>query len=128
MSKRLAIRLGVVGVVLTLAVIIAVFKVRGKRRYSPSCQRAVAATAPWTELSLPGGGRVCASDERRIEIQHLSGRRPDWESAYGSALTAAGFARDRCTDASCTFRRGDKDKVTLQVIQTSKWNTVIVRK
>lgn len=101
---------------------------KSKKRYSPSCQRAVALTAPWDALSLPtGGGRVCASDAARAELQYLSGNRTSWEKQFEDALVAAGFAKDRCTAQSCTFKRGD-EKATVQVIETKRWNTVIVRR
>jgi hypothetical protein len=99
-----------------------------KSRYSPSCKSSVALTAPWTELALPtGDGRVCTSDAKRVEMQYLTKHAPEWEKAYADALVKAGYAKDRCTQQSCTFVKAD-DKVTVQVIETRSWITVIARK
>lgn len=99
-----------------------------KDKYSPSCKRGVSLTAPWTDLKLPlEEGRVCVSDDKRAEMQYLTQHRPEWEQAYEKALVAAGYAKDRCNDMSCTYKK-DADKVTVQVIENKSWITVIVRK
>jgi hypothetical protein len=99
-----------------------------KQSWSPGCQKAQAMTAPWTELSLPvGNGRVCESDDKRVELQYLEGDRPGWEQKYDEAMVAAGLVKDRCSDASCTYKKDDF-KATVQVIQAKKWVTVIVRR
>jgi hypothetical protein len=101
---------------------------KSKQRYAPSCQRAVAMTAPWDGYALPtGGGRVCSSDPARLQVQYLSGDRASWETSYAAALTAGGFTKDRCTGESCTFKRGD-EKATVHVMQAPRWVTVVVRR
>jgi hypothetical protein len=101
---------------------------KAKKKYSPSCQRSTTLTAPWDGYALPtSGGRVCSSDQARAEMQYLSGDRASWEKSYETALVAAGFAKDRCTNQSCTFKRGD-EKATVQVIEAKKWVTVVVRR
>jgi len=99
-----------------------------KQRYSPSCQRAVSLASPWDGYQLPvDGGRVCASDSSRSELQFLTGDRPGYESKFENALVAAGFTKDKCTSQSCAFAR-DGERAVVQVIQSQRWVTVIVRK
>lgn len=101
-----------------------------KPRYSPSCQSAVAITAPWDALALPlESGRVCASDAKRAELQYLSGDRAGWEGKFEAALVAAGYTKSNCSSQSCTFDRADGagERLAVQVIPTSKWVSVIVR-
>lgn len=99
-----------------------------KPTWSPGCKKPAQLTAPWTELALPiGDGRVCESDDRRAELQYLDGDRPSWEQRYEETMLAAGFTKDRCSDASCTYVK-DGFKATVQVIQATRWVTVIVRK
>jgi hypothetical protein len=99
-----------------------------KQRYSPSCQRAVSLASPWDGYKLPvDGGRVCASDDKRSELQFLTGDRPGYETKFADALVAAGFTKDKCTSQSCTFEKG-AERAVVQVIQTQRWITVIIRK
>ena len=99
-----------------------------KKRYSPSCDRSVTLTAPWDGYQLPtSGGRVCSSDASRAELQFLSGDRAGWERKFEEALLAAGFAKDKCSSQSCTFKR-DGERAVVQVVQTKRWVTVFVRK
>jgi hypothetical protein len=118
-------------IIVTTALALAALTATGckaKKKYSPSCQRSTSLTAPWDGYGLPtSGGRVCASDQARAELQYLSGDRTSWEKSYETALLAAGFAKDRCTSQSCTFKRGE-EKATVQVIEAKKWVTVVVRR
>jgi hypothetical protein len=99
-----------------------------KERYSPGCQRAVSLASPWDGYKLPvEGGRVCASDASRTELQFLSGDRPGYETKFETALVAAGFTKDKCTSQSCAFERAD-ERAVVQVIQAQRWVTVIVRR
>lgn len=110
-----------------LALALALTGCKTKSRYSPSCKSGVALTTPWTELALPiDEGRVCASDAKRAEMQYLTKHRPEWEKAYEDALVKAGYAKDKCTDQSCSFTKAG-DKLNVQVIETKSWITVIVR-
>jgi hypothetical protein len=99
-----------------------------KQRYSPSCQRSVSLATPWDGYKLPvDGGRVCASDDKRTEVQFLTGDRPGYETKFADALVAAGFTKDKCTSQSCAFEKG-AERAVVQVIQTQRWITVIIRK
>jgi hypothetical protein len=101
---------------------------RTKEKYSSSCKRGHSLTPPWSELGLPvAEGRVCESDDQRAEVQYLVKHKPEWEAAYAQALTTAGYAKGRCSDASCTFSKGT-DKATVQVIENKTWITVIIRR
>lgn len=99
-----------------------------KKRYSPSCQRAVTLSSPWDGYGLPtDGGRVCSSETARAELQYLSGDRPGWEKKFESALLASGFTKDKCSSQSCNYLRG-AERAVVQVIETKRWVTVVVRK
>ncbi len=97
-------------------------------RYSPTCKSSRLLTSPWSSLELPiATGRVCNSTSSRAEIQYVTRHKSHYEDIYAEALTAAGYVKDRCSDLSCTYKNGG-DKVTVQVIETRNWVTVIARK
>jgi hypothetical protein len=113
---------------LAVAVTLAAGACKKAPRYSPNCRRAAALTAPWDQLGLPiAGGRVCSSDASRAELQFLTGDRPAWEARFAEAMTTAGYAKDRCSAQSCSFVR-DGARASVQVIASSRWVTVIVRR
>ena len=97
-------------------------------RFSPTCKYSHVLTSPWRALELPiAGGRVCNSTSSRAEVQYVTKHKSHYETSYDEALTAAGYVKDRCSDLSCTYKNGS-DKVTVQVIETRNWVTVIARK
>lgn len=101
---------------------------KSKKGYSADCKRGVSLTAPWSELALPtGDGRVCSSDAKQAKVQYLTKHEADWEAAYDQALVAAGFTKDKCTDLSCTYKRGD-EKVTVQGFEGKMWNSITIRR
>jgi hypothetical protein len=98
-----------------------------KPNYGPGCDAAVALVSPFAEMGLPvAEGRVCKSEAKVTEVRYLSGAKADYEASFEQGLTGAGYAKEKCRELACDFKKGDQ-KVTVQVMESKLWRTVVVR-
>ena len=105
-----------------------------KTKFGAGCEKSTALTSPWTELSLPideKETRVCESSADSAKLRSYAWTKTsDAQSAFESALTSGGWAKDRCGDKACYY---DKDGYQIAVqpaefkIKKKKLVTVMLR-
>jgi len=91
-----------------------------KTHYSSDCTRAVPLAQPWDTMKLPldGNSRVCSSNDLKTDVEHLDGDRAGWEGRYDQAMTALGYAKERCSSTSCSYTKAG-ERVSVQVNQVA---------
>jgi hypothetical protein len=117
-----------------LAALVATATACGRTSFGHGCEKAVELTAPWTDLKLPldeKQARVCESSAQEVKIRSYAWTKPDEaQTAFEQALSAAGYAKDRCTGAACHYK---KDGQTVSVhpmdfkVKNKKLVTLVVR-
>ena len=91
----------------------------GKKKYPASCSKAVALTAPWTDLGFPADrGRVCESGPDSAKYMFLDTNVDDAKKPFEDAVLAKGYVKDRCTSLACDYK-GTDDKITIQPFEAS---------
>lgn len=87
-----------------------------KKQWGAGCKKSSSMSGPWTELSLPvdeSKTRVCESSSDALKLRSYEWSTVDSaQSAFESSLTAAGWAKDRCSDKACYY---DKDGYQVSV-------------
>lgn len=97
-----------------------------KETYSPSCKSSATMTMPWASMNLPvDEGRVCNSTSNRLEVQFTRGNIEERANQFESRVLSTGFAKQSCTQKSCTYTRG-KERLNLMRMEAPKWQTVVM--
>jgi hypothetical protein len=88
----------------------------GKTNFGSGCEKPAELTAPWTDMGLPIDAsltRVCESTAADLKLRSYAWKGKDEAgAALESALTSAGWTKDRCTGQACYF---DKDGFQVSV-------------
>jgi hypothetical protein len=102
----------------------AVLVLPGCKKHSPACKKAADITSPWKEMALPvDDGRVCESSGEQLKLEYHGKDKEKWAGAIEAALTAVGWAKEKCP-SYCIYT---KEKSRVQVIVgdiSEKWVTV----
>lgn len=106
-----------------------------RTQYGVGCEEAVELGAPWAEMELPidaAETRVCASSHDELKLRsHTWTTAEDATPAFETALVAAGYAKARCSGATCYYER-DGTRVSVQPLEFRVKNkrlvTIVLRR
>jgi len=90
------------------------------KKYGAGCEKETTLTEPWTGLGLPidkEETRVCESSGDKLKLRsHAWNSRDKAFAAFDSALTSAGYAKDKCISQACYYVK-DRDRIGVQPIE-----------
>lgn len=108
----------------------------GKTDYGAGCKKKAEITSPWSGMGLPvddkKNTRVCSSNDSELKLRSYAWKtKSDAREAIGSAVIAAGYEKDRCSDQACYYIK-DGYQVSVQPMDFSvkkkKLQNVVLRR